>query len=104
MDVKAISRFVKLSPQKARDLAVRIKGLPVSEAMKIVNFNNRKAARLIGKTLESAVANATNNSKLNADVLVVKTAVVEEGPRIKRFWSRARGGVSPVRRRLCHII
>ena len=103
MDVKAISRFVRLSPQKARDIVARMKGLPVPEALKIVHFNNRKAARLIGQTLESAVANAANNSKLNADTLVVKSAVVEEGPRIRRYWSRARGGVSPIGRRMCHI-
>lgn len=103
MDVKAISRFVRLSPQKARDLVAKMKGLPVSEALKIVQFNNRKAAHLIGKTLKSAIANAVNNSQLSENNLVVKSAIVEEGPRFRRYWSRARGGVSPIRRRMCHI-
>jgi len=103
MEVRAKSRFVKLSPQKARDLVSKMRGLHVSEAFKVVNFNNRKAARLIARTLKSAVANAVNNMHMNADSLFVKSAIVEEGPRFKRYWSRARGGVSPIRRRLCHI-
>lgn len=103
MDVRAISRFMRVSPQKARDLVRRMRGMRVAEALQVTAFSNRKAARLIGKTLKSAVANAEKNAKLDAADLKVKQATVEEGPRIRRHWSRARGGVSPVRRRMCHI-
>jgi large subunit ribosomal protein L22 len=103
MEVKAITKFSRLSPSKARDLARKIQGLPVSDALQVTQFSPRKAARLIGKTLKSALANAENNADLMADSLRVKEAVVDEGPRLKRYWPRARGSVSPIRRRMCHI-
>ena len=103
MDVAARARFVRLSPFKARDMARRVQGLPVAEALKITDFSPRKAALLIGKTIKSAVANAEKNAKLNVDDLTVKVAVVEEGPRLKRYWPRARGSVRPIQRRTSHI-
>lgn len=103
MDVIAQTRFVRLSPLKARDLARRIQGRPVAEALDITGFSDRKAGRLLGKTLKSAIANAENNAKLSVDDLKVKKAVVDEGPKIKRHWPRARGGVRPVRRRMAHL-
>jgi large subunit ribosomal protein L22 len=103
MDVAARARFVRLSPFKARDLARRVQGLPVAEALKITEFSSRKAAALIGKTIKSAIANAEKNAKLNVDDLRVKMAVVDEGPRLKRYWPRARGSVRPIQRRTSHI-
>ena len=81
----------------------RMRGMGVTDAIRVAEFSNRKAARLIGKTLKSALANAKKNAKLDVAELTVKQAVIEEGPRIRRYWSRARGGVSPIRRRTCHI-
>ncbi len=103
MEVTAVTKFARLSPTKARDLVRRMQGLPVAEALQVTDFSARKAATLIGKTLKSAIANAENNAKLAVDELVVKEAVVEEGPRMKRYWSRARGGIRPIRKRMCHI-
>jgi large subunit ribosomal protein L22 len=103
MEVKAVTRFARLSPTKARDLARKMQGLPVADALKVTDFSARKAAALLGKTLKSAIANAENNAKLAVDELTVKEAVVEEGPRMKRFWSRARGSIRPVVKRMCHI-
>ena len=103
MEVKSLYKYARVSPLKARDVAREIQGLPVSAALDILNFTPRKAAFLIGKTLKSAIANAENNAKLDVDDLVVKEAVVGEGPRMKRHWPRARGMVSPVMKRLCHI-
>ena len=103
MDVEAITRYARLSPTKARDLARRMTGLPVSEALQIVQFSERKAAALLAKTLKSAVANAEHNDELPVESLRVKTAVVDEGPRLKRYWPRARGGASPILKRTCHI-
>ena len=103
MDVTATARFVRLSPLKARDLARRLSGLPVSEALKVTELSPRKAAALIGKTLKSAISNAENNADLQVDALRVKTAVVDEGPRMKRHWPRARGSASPIQKRMCHI-
>jgi len=103
MEIKATTRYVRMSPSKARDLARRMQGLPVSEALQLTDFSPRKAARLIGKTLKSAVANAENNADLSVDDLLVKEAVVDEGPRLRRFWPRARGGVSRIQKKTSHI-
>jgi large subunit ribosomal protein L22 len=103
MEVRAVSKFVRLSPRKARDLARAIQGLPVAEALKVADFSERKAATLIRKTLRSAVANAENNAKASADSLRVKEATIGEGPAMKRFWPRARGMVSRIRKRTSHI-
>ena len=103
MEVTAITKNVRMSPQKGRALARKVQGLTVSEALKITEFSPRKAAFVLGKTLKSAAANATNNADLDVDSLRVKLAVFDEGPRMKRFWPRARGSASPILRRLCHV-
>jgi large subunit ribosomal protein L22 len=96
-------KYARLSPLKARDLARRVQGLPVTEALKVTDFSERKAAILLGKTLKSAIANAENRAKLSADKLRVKLAVIEEGPRMRRYWARSRGSASPILKRMCHI-
>lgn len=77
MEVTARTKFARLSPSKARDLARKMQGLPVADALKITDFSARKAAGLIGKTLKSAIANAENNAKLAVDELTVKEAVID---------------------------
>ena len=103
MDVMAVTKYARMAPRKVRNLAAAIQGLPVSEALRIVEFSERKGAFLISKTLKSAVANAENNASLAADDLLVKEAVVEPGPSLKRFWPRARGAASPILKRTSHI-
>jgi large subunit ribosomal protein L22 len=103
MEVTAITKNARMSPQKGRSLARKVQGLSLSEALKITEFSPRKAAFVLGKTLKSAAANATNNADLDVDTLRVKLAVFDEGPRMKRFWPRARGSASPILRRLCHV-
>lgn len=103
MEIQATTRFVRMAPSKARDLARALKGLPVGEALRLVEFNARKAALQIGKTLKSAIANAENNAKVAPEKLYVDQVLVDDGPRMKRFWARSRGMVSPIQRRLCHI-
>lgn len=103
MDVSATSKFVRMKPSRARVLAGNLRGLPVAEALKIVDFSDKKAAFELGKTLKSAIANAENNAKLAVDELIVKEAIVDEGPRMRRYWSRARGSVSPIKKRMSHI-
>ena len=92
-----------MSPSKARDLARAIQGLPVSQALAVTEFSERKAAFQIGKTLKSAIANAENNAGLSADDLFVRAAVVEEGPMLKRFRPRARGMAGRILKRTSHI-
>jgi large subunit ribosomal protein L22 len=103
MDIHAITRFVRLTPSKARDLARALRGLSVADALKIVEFSERKAAFYIRKTLKSAIANAENNAKLSAENLFVKSAAIEHGPLMKRFWPRSRGMASPILRRMSHV-
>lgn len=103
MEVKATTKYVRLSPRKARDMARAIQGLAVADAIKTVEFSERKAARQLEKTIRSAVANAENNAKLSADDLRVKEATIGEGPAMKRFWARSRGMVSRIRKRTSHI-
>jgi large subunit ribosomal protein L22 len=86
-----------------REVTREIQGLPVSAALDVLAFTPKKAAFLIGKTLKSAVANAENNANLKADGLVVKEAVVGEGPTMKRMMARARGSGSRILKRTSHI-
>jgi large subunit ribosomal protein L22 len=76
MEVKSTSKFVRLSPKKARDVAREIQGLPVSSALDILTFTPKKAAQLIGKTLKTAIADADNNFGLDTGTLVIKEAVI----------------------------
>ena len=103
MEVQAISKYVRISPTKARDIARAIQGLPVHRAVSITQQSDRKAARLIGKTLHSAIANAENNAGLSADEMMVKKAVVDAGPTMKRFTAGARGMYKPFKKRMSHI-
>ena len=103
MEIKAVSKFVRMTPSKARDLTRAITGKSVGEALQVVELNKRKAAVCIGKTLKSAIANAENNAELSADKLFVAKAVVENGPTIPRYWPRARGSAAPVRKKTAHV-
>src|SRR5438046_2870308 len=103
MEVRAIYRYAKISPFKARTSTREIQGLPVSAALDVVDYSPKKAAFIIGKTLKSAVANAENNANLKVDGLVVKEAIVGEGPTMKRMMARARGSGSRILKRTSHI-
>lgn len=103
MEVRSIYKYARISPFKVREVTREIQGLPVSAALDILSFTPKKAAFLIGKTLKSAVANAENNANLKADGLVVKEAIVGEGPTLKRLMARARGSGSRILKRTSHI-
>ena len=103
MQVSSTYRYAKISAFKAREVTRAIQGLPVSAALDLVAFSPKKAAALVSKTLKSAVANAENNANLKVDGLVVKEAVVGEGPTMRRMMTRARGSGSSIRKRSSHI-
>lgn len=103
MQVMAVTKHVRISSWKARDLAQEIQGKTVTDALKITEFSERKGAFYIGKTLKSAIANAEHNAGLSADELVVEKAVVDQGPSIKRWMPRARGSASAILKRTSHI-
>ena len=103
MEVRSIYKYARISPFKVREVTREIQGLPVSAALDVLAFTPKKAAFLIAKTLKSAIANAENNANLKPDGLVVKEAIVGEGPTLKRIMPRARGSASRILKRTSHI-
>lgn len=103
MDVRAITKYQKMSPAKVGQVARLIHGQSASRALELLRAIPRKSARMIEKTLKSAIANATNNHKLAAGSLTVKESVANEGPRLKRFQPKARGSAGPIIKRTCHV-
>ncbi len=103
MEVSATAKYVRMSPTKARDLANELKGLSVSDALRITQFNARKAAVQIGRTLKSAIANAEHNRSASIDELIVQNVIVDGGPVMKRYRPRARGSASPIHKKTSHI-
>ena len=103
MDAKAIHRFARISPQKAREVTREIQGMDVNSALAVLNYTPRKAALLIGKTLQSAIANASHNYSMDEESLYVKSATATTGPSLKRIMPRARGSAAPIKKRMAHI-
>lgn len=103
MEVKAVTKYARISAFKARSVTRHIQGMPALGALELLEFYPQKAARLVHKTLKSAIANAENNNSMDPSALVVKEAVVGEGPTIKRFRPRARGSASPIMKRTSHV-
>lgn len=105
MEARAISKFLRISPQKARQVTRLISGRNATDALADLELMPRKSARLVAKTLRSAIANAENHEHTPASptVLKIKEAVVNEGPTMKRFRPRARGMVGRIRKRSSHV-
>jgi large subunit ribosomal protein L22 len=103
MEARAQARYVRVTPMKARRVIDLIRGLPAAEAQAILHFAPQAASEPVGKVLDSAIANATNNFKLDPDTLVVSEAFVDEGPTLKRFRPRAQGRAYRIRKRTSHI-
>lgn len=103
MEAKARSRFIRISPQKARLVADTIRGKNVDEAITTLRFMPKKGARILRKVIESAVANASQNEAIDVDTLYVKTIFVDGGPMLKRIRPRAMGRASRILKRTSHI-
>ena len=103
MEVLAKHRFARTSPQKARLVADQIRGLPVAKALEVLTFSPKKAAVLVKKVLESAIANAEHNEGADIDELRVGKVFVDEGPTMKRIMPRAKGRADRILKRSSHI-
>ena len=103
MEAKAILRTARISPQKARLVADQVRGLPAARALDLLKSSDKKAAHMIRKVVESAIANAENNQGADVDELRVKTIMVDEGPTLKRFMARAKGRGTRILKRTSHI-
>jgi large subunit ribosomal protein L22 len=103
MATAAKLRYSLISPQKVRLVADQIRGLPVAQALQILEFSSKKAARIVKKVLESAIANAEHNEGADIDELAVARIFVDEGPVYKRIQPRAKGRANRIRKRTSHI-
>lgn len=101
--VKAIAKFVRISPMKVRDILPPIRGMNAEKAAQYLRFVPTKAARLTLKVLNSAIANAENNNGLLASKLTVLEATANQGTTIKRFMPAARGSAHPIQKSTTHI-
>ena len=103
MEVKATTRYTRISPSKLRLPISEVKGKNAEQALALLKFMPLKAAGIIHKALQSAVANAEHNNELDVDKLIVKNIFVDQGPSMKRFRPRARGRASRILKRSSHL-
>lgn len=103
MEAAAKLKFTRISAQKARLVADQVRGMPVERALNLLKFSSKKAARVVKKVLESAIANAEHNEGADVDELKVKTIYVDEGPSYKRMMPRAKGRGNRILKRTSHI-
>ena len=103
MEVAAKLKGARISAQKARLVADQVRGKPVEEALNVLEFSNKKAAHIVKKVLDSAIANAENNEGADVDELKVSTIFVDEGMTMKRLRPRAKGRADRILKRSCHI-
>jgi large subunit ribosomal protein L22 len=103
MEARAVSRHVRISPRKARLVADLIRGKKVDDALMILDFVPKKAARLMTKTLKSVIANAETSQRVDVDRLYVRRIMVDGAATLKRFLPRAHGRATPIRKRSSHI-
>jgi large subunit ribosomal protein L22 len=110
MEVHAITKNVRMSPQKMREVVRQIQGLPAPHAQAVLAVVPRKGARIVAKTLKSAIANAEDLKthkqefrNMNTDRLVIKEAVAQTASILRRFTPKARGSAGPILKRSCHV-
>jgi len=103
MEVAAKLKHARISPQKCRLVADQIRGLPVERALELLSFSSKKAAGIVKKVLESAIANAEHNEGADIDELKVKTIFIDQGPTMRRWRARAKGRVNHIIKRTSHI-
>ena len=103
MEVRAVSKYVRISPQKVRKVVGDIKGKPVESGLQKLKFMPQKAANILEKIIRSAVANADQNADIDIDMLVIQNITADQGPSLKRWKARARGRGTRVLKRTSHI-
>jgi large subunit ribosomal protein L22 len=103
MQAKAKLSHVPISAQKCRLVADQVRGLPVERALETLTFSQKKAARIMRKVLESAIANAEHNEGADVDELKISEICVNEGPTLKRWRARAKGRANQILKRTSHI-
>lgn len=103
METSAVAKFVRISPRKIRLIMDQVRGKRVDEALNMLSFAPQKGALILKKLIDSAVANAEQNSGVDVDALFVKRVYADEGPTLKRFRPRAQGRATRIRKRSSHL-
>lgn len=103
MEVRAVAKYVRISPQKVRLISDAIKGKSVETALATIKFMPQKAAGVVEKVLQSAVANADQIADIDVDDLIVGNLIADCGPSLKRFRARARGRGTRILKRTSHV-
>ena len=103
MEVAAKLKGARISAQKARLVADQVRGMPVEDALNLLEFSPKKAAHIVKKVLDSAIANAENNEGADVDELKISEICVNEGPTMKRWNARAKGRANQILKRTSHI-
>jgi large subunit ribosomal protein L22 len=103
MEVRAVSKYVRISPRKVHKVIGAVKGKPVESGIQILKFMPQKAASMLEKIVRSAVANADNNADIDIDLLVIRNIIADQGPSLKRWKARARGRGTRILKRTSHI-
>ena len=103
MESRAIARYIRVSPLKARQVADLVRGKDIKEAVGILRYVNKKSAPLINKVLKTAIANAEHNYDMDSDILYVAEIYIDEGPVLKRMKTRGYGRADMRRKKTSHI-
>ena len=103
MEVRAVSKYVRISPYKVRKVIGAVKGKPVESGLQILKVMPQKAADILEKTIRSAVANADQKPDIDIDLLVIRNITADQGPTLKRWRARARGRGTRILKRTSHI-
>ncbi|MDD5168858.1 MAG: 50S ribosomal protein L22 [Syntrophales bacterium] len=103
MEAKAVAKYIRISPQKARLVVDLIRGKKVGDANKLLTFTRKYSAGVVAKALKSAVANAKQNPNIDENILYVKEVFVDQGPSLKRWRARAQGRAASIKKRMSHI-
>lgn len=103
MEAKAVAKYVRISPKKVRQVIDIVRNKPINEALLILRYLPKKAAKIVEKVLRSAIANAENNFNMNVDKLYIYRIFVDQGPTLKRIRPRAMGRAYLIRKRTSHI-
>jgi large subunit ribosomal protein L22 len=101
--VKASARYLHISPRKMRLVTNLVKNMNAVDALVQLAHAEKKAAPMVAKLLNSAIANAKNNFSLSPDFLIIKSITTDQGPVLKRYFPRARGSAFVIRRKMCHV-
>lgn len=103
MEVQAVHKYVRISPQKCRLVVDQVRGMKIGDALELLEFSRQKAGGLVKKVLKSAIANAENNHGADIDELFVSKATVDQGPIFRRYRARAKGRPGNIQKPTSHI-